>query len=290
MHGIESVNTIKNINWYPGHMAKTKRKIQEELKLVDIVIEIRDARIVEASKNPEIDRICKGKPRVILLNKYDLAEDKITNQWVEKLKQDDVEVVLTNCVKGYGMNDIKRAIDKLMKVKRERMEKKGVLNFVTRAMVVGIPNVGKSSFINRMANSKRAKTGDRPGVTRSNQWIKTTLGIELLDTPGVLWPRFKDEMVGQNLAFTGAIKDEILNIEDLAYKLLERIIVDYPECLKARYNLDSISEDPLETMEDIAKKRGCLLKKNEINYNRVSVILLDEFRGGKIGKISIEKP
>jgi len=290
MHGIESVNTIKNINWYPGHMAKTKRKIKEELKLVDIVIEIRDARIVEASKNPEIDKICKGKPRVILLNKYDLAEDKITNQWVEKLKQDDVEVVLTNCVKGYGMNDIKRAIDKLMKDKRERMEKKGVLNFVTRAMVVGIPNVGKSSFINRMANGKRAKTGDKPGVTRSNQWIKTTLGIELLDTPGVLWPKFKDEIVGQNLAFTGAIKDEVLNIEDLAYKLLERLVVDYPENLKERYKLDYVSEDPLETMEEIARKRGCLLKKNEINYHRVSVILLDEFRGGKIGRISIEKP
>ncbi len=290
MHGIESVNTIRNINWYPGHMAKTKRKIQEELKLVDIVIEIRDARIVEASKNPEIDIICKGKPRVILLNKYDLAEDKITNQWVEKLKKDDVEVVLTNCVKGYGMNDIKKAIDKLMKEKKERMEKKGVLNFVTRAMVVGIPNVGKSSFINRMANSKRAKTGDMPGVTRSNQWIKTTLGIELLDTPGVLWPKFKDEIVGQNLAFTGAIKDEILNIEDLAYKLLERLVVDYPENLKDRYKLDSVSDDPLEAMEDIAKKRGCILSKNEINYHRVSVILLDEFRGGKIGKISIEKP
>ncbi|MCM1991095.1 ribosome biogenesis GTPase YlqF [Oceanirhabdus seepicola] len=290
MHGIESVNTIDNINWYPGHMAKTKRKIKEELKLVDIVIEIRDARIVEASKNPEIDKICKGKPRVILLNKYDLAEDKITNQWVEKLKENDVEVVLTNCVKGYGMNDIKRAIDKLMKDKRERMEKKGVLNFVTRAMVVGIPNVGKSSFINRMANGKRAKTGDKPGVTRSNQWIKTTLGIELLDTPGVLWPKFKDEIVGQNLAFTGAIKDEILNIEDLTYKLLERLVVEYPENLKERYKLDYVSDDPLETMEDIARRRGCLLKKNEINYHRVSVILLDEFRGGKIGKISIEKP
>ncbi|WBW94814.1 ribosome biogenesis GTPase YlqF [Oceanirhabdus sp. W0125-5] len=290
MHGIESVNSIKNINWYPGHMAKTKRKIQEELKLVDIVIEIRDARIVEASKNPEIDKICKGKPRVILLNKYDLAEDKVTNKWVEKLKEDNVEVVLTNCVKGYGINEIKKAIDKLMKDKRERMESKGVLNFVTRAMVVGIPNVGKSSFINRMAKGKRAKTGDMPGVTRSNQWIKTDLGIELLDTPGVLWPKFKDQVVAQNLAFTGAIKDEILNIEDLAYKLLERLVVDYPENLQERYKLDYVSDDPLETMEEIARKRGCLLKKGEINYDRVSVIILDEFRGGKIGKISIEKP
>lgn len=290
MHGVDSVNTIDNINWYPGHMAKTRRKMKEELKLVDLVIEIRDARIVESSKNPDIDVICKDKPRIILLNKFDLAEEKVTNKWVSKLSNDNIEVVLTNSVKGTGMNNIKKAISKLMAEKTERMTSKGVKNFTVRAMVVGIPNVGKSSFINRMAKSKRAKTGDMPGVTRSNQWIKTDLGIELLDTPGVLWPKFKDQTVAQNLAFTGAIKDDVLNIEDLAYKLIERLIDGYGEFLEKRYKLDDISDDPLEVMEDIARKRGAILKRNEIDYNRVSAIILDEFRGGEIGRISIERP
>lgn len=271
-------------------MAKTKRKIKESLNLVDVVIEIRDARIVKSSANPDMDNICGNKPRVILLNKYDLAEDKVTKMWIDKLKKDNIEVVLTNSVKGIGLNDIKQSLNNLMKEKRERLESKGVQNFVIRAMVVGIPNVGKSSFINRMANGKRAETGDRPGVTRSNQWIKTKLGIELLDTPGVLWPKFQDEEVGLNLAFTGAIKDEIMNVEDLAYKLIERLQENYGNRLKERYKLEEISDDPLINMENIARKRGALLHRGEIDYNRVSVMLLDEYRGGKLGKISLERP
>ncbi|MBN1044877.1 ribosome biogenesis GTPase YlqF [Clostridium botulinum] len=278
------------INWFPGHMKKTQREIKENLKLVDAVIEIRDARIPRSSANPDIDSLLQGKPRIILLNKSDLTEGKVTKEWIKHLTKDDVKVLEVNCLKGDGLKAIKPMLLSLLKEKHDRLRAKGMVNITTRVMVVGIPNVGKSTFINKMARNSIAKTGDKPGVTKSKQWIKTSMGIELLDTPGVLWPRFEDEETALNLAFTGAIKDEIMDIEELSYKLVERLQSFYKDNLKERYKIDEVSEDPLETLNAIAKKRGTLVSGGEINYNRIAVILLDEFRAGRIGKISLERP
>lgn len=278
------------INWFPGHMVKTKREIQNNLKLVDAVIEIRDARIPKSSKNPDIDTLCAGKPRVILLNKSDLTDPKVTKAWKESLTNDETIVLEVNALKGEGLNAIKPALLKLLKEKHDRLKAKGLAKITTRAMVVGIPNVGKSTFINKMAKNNIAKTGDRPGVTKNKQWIKTKLGIELMDTPGVLWPKFEDEIVGLNLAFTGAIKDEIMDTEELALKLVERLQETNPEELMTRYKLTELQENPLDNLDAIARKRGAIMSGNQIDYNRIAGIILDEFRGGKIGKISLEKP
>ncbi|MGH4050534.1 MAG: ribosome biogenesis GTPase YlqF [Clostridium sp.] len=277
------------INWFPGHMAKTRRQIQESLKLVDAVIEIRDARIVKSSANPQIDEICKDKPRVILLNKSDLAEDKVTKQWIEKLTTDTVRPLAVSCITGQGLKGIKITLDELLKTKHDRQRKKGLVNIVTRVMVVGIPNVGKSSFINKLGKNNITKTGDRPGVTKSKQWVRTSLGIELMDTPGVLWPRFEDETVGLNLAFTGAVKDEVIDIEELALRLVERLQINNGQRLMERYKLTEIMENPLDNLDNIAKIRGSVISKGNIDYNRVAVMLLDEFRGGKLGPISLER-
>ena len=281
---------MANINWFPGHMVKTRREIKENLKLVDAVIEIRDARIVSTSANPEIEELCKGKPRIILLNKSDLSEKSITKAWINKLTNDSVRVLEVNCLTGAGLKEIKPLMEELLKEKHDRLRAKGLKNIVMRAMVVGIPNVGKSSFINKMAKNNIAKTGDRPGVTKSKQWIKTKIGIELMDTPGILWPKFEDEEVALNLAFTGAIKDEIMDIEELAYNLVSRLKVNYPERLMERYKLTEIKEDTLDILNDIAKKRGTIASGGVVGYNRLSVLLLDEFRGGKLGCISLERP
>lgn len=278
------------INWFPGHMVKTKREIQNNLKLVDAVIEIRDARIPKSSKNPDIDTLCAGKPRVILLNKSDLTDPKVTKAWKDSLTNDETIVLEVNALKGEGLNAIKPALLKLLKEKHDRLKAKGLAKITTRAMVVGIPNVGKSTFINKMAKNNIAKTGDRPGVTKNKQWIKTKLGIELMDTPGVLWPKFEDEIVGLNLAFTGAIKDEIMDTEELALKLVERLQETNPEELMTRYKLTELQENPLDNLDAIARKRGAIMSGNQIDYNRIAGIILDEFRGGKIGKISLEKP
>lgn len=278
------------INWFPGHMVKTKREIQNNLKLVDAVIEIRDARIPKSSKNPDIDTLCAGKPRVILLNKSDLTDPKVTKAWKESLTNDETIVLEVNALKGEGLNAIKPALLKFLKEKHDRLKAKGLAKITTRAMVVGIPNVGKSTFINKMAKNNIAKTGDRPGVTKNKQWIKTKLGIELMDTPGVLWPKFEDEIVGLNLAFTGAIKDEIMDTEELALKLVERLQETNPEELMTRYKLTELHENPLDNLDAIARKRGAIMAGNQIDYNRIAGIILDEFRGGKIGKISLEKP
>lgn len=278
------------INWFPGHMVKTKREIKENLKLVDAVIEIRDARIPNSSKNPDIDQLCKGKPRIILLNKCDLANEKITKEWKKSLENNETVVLEVNALKNDGLKNIKPALLKLLKEKHDRLKAKGLVKITTRVMVVGIPNVGKSTFINKMARNNIAKTGDRPGVTKSKQWIKTSIGIELLDTPGVLWPKFEDEQVGLNLAFTGAIKDEIMDIEELALKLVERLQEYYPDRLIERFGITEIQENPLDNLDAIARKRGCIMARNEINYNRIAVMLIDEFRGGKLGKISLERP
>ena len=278
------------INWFPGHMVKTKREIKENLKLVDAVIEIRDARIPNSSKNPDIDQLCKGKPRIILLNKCDLANEKITKEWKKSLENSETVVLEVNALKNDGLKNIKPALLKLLKEKHDRLKAKGLVKITTRVMVVGIPNVGKSTFINKMARNNIAKTGDRPGVTKSKQWIKTSIGIELLDTPGVFWPKFEDEQVGLNLAFTGAIKDEIMDIEELAFNLVKKLEVDFKDELMTRYKLEHLSEETIENLDNIARKRGCLISGGNIDYNRIAVILLDEFRGGKIGRISLERP
>lgn len=281
---------VNEINWFPGHMAKTRREIKENLKLVDAVIEIRDSRIVKSSANPEINTICKDKPRIILLNKCDLSEEKVTKAWINTLSKDNVRALAVNSLNGLGLNSIRGELDKLLKEKIDRLKQKGIMNVIIRVMVVGIPNVGKSSFINKMAKNTAAKIGDKPGVTKSKQWIKTKIGIELMDTPGVLWPKFEEKTVGLNLAFTGAIKDEIMDVEELALSLVERLQNYYPDRLLKRYKLDSLEETPLENMENIARKRGAIISKGNVDYNRVSIMLLDEFRGGKLGPISLERP
>ena len=281
---------MAKINWFPGHMRKTQREIKENLKLVDAIIEIRDARIPRSSANPDIDKLCGSKPRLILLNKSDLTEKKVTKWWINELSKDNVMAIEVNCLTGQGLQQIKPAIDNLLKEKHDRMKNKGLVKIITRVMVVGIPNVGKSTFINKMAKNNIAKTGDRPGVTKNKQWIKTKMDIEMMDTPGVLWPKFEDERTALNLAFTGAIKDEIMDIEELAFELIKRLQKHYGDLLKSRYKIEEINEDPLETLNAIARKRGCLVKGGEIDYNRISVILLDEFRGAKIGNISLERP
>ena len=263
------------INWFPGHMKKTQREIGENLKLVDAVIEIRDARIPRSSANPDIDKIVGDKPRIILLNKCDLAEKAITNLWIKELTSKNVRVLEVNCLNGIGIKGIKPQLLDLLKEKHDRLRAKGLVRIMTRVMVVGIPNCGKSTFINKMAKNTTAKTGDRPGVTKNKQWIKTSLDIELLDTPGVLWPRFEDEKTALNLAFTGAIKDEVMDIELLSLKLVERLQTYYPERLKERYKIEEIFENPLETLDAIAIKRGAIMKGREIDYNRIAVILLE---------------
>ena len=277
------------INWFPGHMRKTQREIKENLKLVEAIIEIRDARIPRSSANPDIEKLCGNKPRLTLLNKSDLTESRVTREWMKELSKENVKAIEVNCLKGKGLNQIKPALEELLKEKLERYKAKGLVNVVIRVMVVGIPNVGKSTFINKMAKNNIAKTGDRPGVTKSKQWIKTPLGIELLDTPGVLWPKFEDERTALNLAFTGAIKDEIMDTEELSYRLVERLQKHYADELIARYKIERVFEDPLDTLDSIARKRGCLMSGGHIDYNRIAVILLDEFRGGKIGNISLER-
>lgn len=279
-----------HINWFPGHMLKTKKEIKENLKLVDVVIEIRDARVVKSSANPDIDELCGGKPRVILLNKSDLCDEGIVRNWCKKLSTEAVRAIAANSVTGKGLNEIKPLIDNLMKQKHDRLKAKGLVNITTRAMVVGIPNVGKSSFINKMAKSNIAVTGDRPGVTKTKRWIKTKMGLELMDTPGILWPKFEDMEVALNLAFTGAIKDEIIDIEEVAISLVERLQRICPEKLKERYKLEELEQEPSDTLEKIARKRGAVVSGGQIDYNRISVILLDEFRGGKIGRICLELP
>ena len=280
---------MTNINWFPGHMVKTRRQITENLKLCDAVIEMRDARIVKSSANPAVDKILGDKPRVILLNKADLAEDKVTRQWKKELANDTTAILEVNSLTGHGLNKIKPVLEELLKEKIERMAGKGLKQYFMRVMVVGIPNVGKSSFINRMAKNSIAKVGDRPGVTKNKQWIKTGQVIELLDTPGILWPKFEDEEVGLNLAFTGAIKDEVVDIETLALRLIERLSIHYSDRLEERYKVE-VTENGLETMEAIAMKRGYLMKGREPDWTRTAVMLLDEYRGGKLGRISLEWP
>lgn len=271
-------------------MAKAKREIIKSRKLVDAVIEVRDSRIARSSANPEIDDICQNKPRLILLNKNDLSDDRITDKWINHLSSGSIKAISINSLTGSGVKSIKPALSKLLKDKYDRLNSKGIKNYTMKVLVLGIPNVGKSSLINRISKSSTAKVGNKPGVTKSNQWIKTSIGIWLLDTPGILWPKFNDKETALNLSFTGAISDEILNTEDLALELLKKLSINYSENIKKRYKLEETGDSPIELMDNIAKARHAVTKGGEIDYNRISNAIINDFRSGKLGKISLEEP
>lgn len=279
-----------NINWYPGHMKKTKESIQKNMTLVDIIYELLDARIPISSKNPDIDKLIGNRKRIVILNKSDLANSAANIKWQEYYSKLGINSILVDAVNNVGINDIYKLSSKLMAEKFNALEKKGIKNRSIRAMIVGIPNVGKSTLINSLSGKKGAKTGNKPGVTKANQWIKLKGNLELLDTPGILWPKFEDESVGLNLAFTGAIKDEILDIETLAFKLIKKLMVISPELLESRYNIKLNESEPVEVMESIARSRGCLLKGQEIDFNKVSNLIIDDFRKGRVGRITLELP
>ena len=285
-----SENT-QTIHWYPGHMTKTRRLMEQCIKLVDGVVEIIDARIPMSSRNPEIDSITAHRPRIILLNKADIADSAATSRWISYFAASGAKAIACDCKTGKGLNHFSDDVRKLLADRIAQWEAKGMGGRSIRLMVVGIPNVGKSSFINRMAKGGKAKVADRPGVTRGNQWFTIGGGIELLDTPGVLWPKFDDPEVGRKLAFTGAVKDAVVDIETLCLDLLGYMSRNYPERLCERYKLDSVEGmQPLEVMELIAKKRGMIMRGGDIDYERVSVMIMDEYRGGRLGRITLELP
>ena len=276
-----------HFQWYPGHMTKAKRMMQEDIKLIDLVIELVDARIPMSSRNPDIDELGKNKARLVLLNKSDLAEDKKNDAWVEYFKGKGYSVVKVNSKKGGGIKSIQGVIQDACKEKIERDRKRGILNRPVRAMVVGIPNVGKSTFINTLAGKACAKTGNKPGVTKGKQWIRLNKNVELLDTPGILWPKFEDQAVGLRLALVGSIKDEILNIEELAAELIQFMKKNYEGVLAEKYDIIE-SDDPYQCLADIARSRHCLLKGNELDMEKAAILLMDDFRNGRMGKVTLE--
>ena len=280
----------KEIQWFPGHMAKTRRMISENLKNVDIVIEILDARIPKSSRNPEIIRLTEGKPSLILLNKCSLADPKATDAWMRHYTADNTVCIKTDCITGEGMNKLAPTVKSILAEKVERYEQKGMNGRMLKAMVLGIPNVGKSSLINKISGAKRAKVENRPGVTVDKQWVSTSVGLNLLDMPGVLWPKFDDRTVGENLAATGAIKDAILDLESLAAILVGKLNRLYPDLLRARYKLADIPEDigDFDLLCMIGKKRGFLISGGEIDTERTANMVIDEFRSGKIGRITLD--
>lgn len=282
------------VQWFPGHMAKTRRLIKESLPLVDAVTEIIDARIPYSSRNPELDELTQKKPRIILLNKCDVADDNVTAQWIKYFEQQGHHALAVDCRSGKGLNKYHTLVREVLADKIKSNEEKGMAGRALRMMVVGIPNTGKSSFINRMAGKSRAKVADKPGVTRHNQWFAIGSGIELLDTPGVLWPKFDDPEVGDKLAFIGSVKDEVTDIETMAVRLIKVLVEGYEDKLLGRYKLKNISDIhevmPWEILEEIGRERGMLIRGGEVNTERASVMILDEYRAGKMGKISFEKP
>ncbi len=283
------------IQWYPGHMAKAKREITEVLHLVDIVLEIRDARIPISSKNPMIDEILKNKPRLILLNKATLADKNDTKRWMNFLTKDNVFALDIDSISGYNMNKIQPMIKEILKDKLDALKEKGLVNKSLRALVVGIPNVGKSTFINAMAKRKVAKTGDKPGVTKNQSWLKITDTLQFLDTPGILWPKFESQEVGIKLSICGSIKDEIVDLSLVALEALKYIYLYYPDFLVQRYNVNKDdlyldeNESALPIAISIAKKRGCLLKKNEYDFDRVFTLVMNDIRNNRIGAMTFEK-
>lgn len=283
----------QTVQWFPGHMAKTRRLIKESLSMVDAVTEILDARIPLSSRNPEIEQITAGKPRIILLNKCDVADERITREWINYFERKGFTALPVDCRSGKGLGAYRPAVRKVLAKKIKSNEQKGMAGKSLRVMVVGIPNTGKSSFINRMAGKNRAQVADRPGVTRHNQWFNIGNGIELLDTPGVLWPKFDDPSVGDKLAFIGSVKDTVLDSETMAVRLIDVLKKEYPNTLSQRYKINGIDfaeTESFEILELLGKKRGMLISGGEIDTERASVTLLDEYRAGKLGKISMETP
>ena len=276
---------MEHINWYPGHMKKTRELIQENLKLVDAVLEVIDARIPRSSRNPIIDELVKGKKRILVFNKSDLADNEATKAWAEEFQRQGFLSLTTNCMSGEGTVRLLKRLENLQEEKNRGQARKKPY----RLMIVGVPNVGKSSLINRLTGRKSTQTGDRPGVTKGKQWLSLPGNMQLLDTPGILWPKFEDPEVGLNLAFCGSIKDEILDVASLALELISLLQREYPELLAQRYKLEELPQTPLETMEAAARKRGCILPGKKIDYERIARLVLDEFRSGKIGKITLEK-
>ena len=286
-----------NINWYPGHMAKTRRQIESDLKLIDVVIELLDARIPVSSRNPEIQKLTKNKKRIILLNKCDLSDEKTNSKWVSKLSK-EAPTILTDSNSGKGIEKVTKAIDNIMAEEIPRQAERGRINKTIRVMILGIPNVGKSSFINRISKKTAMEVGNKPGVTKAKQWIRIGKNQELLDTPGVLWPKFENEEIALNLAFTGKIKDDIIERVEIAYELLKKLYVKYKKNIQERYK---ISDDELveiekennyiyELMKLIGRKRGALIAGGETDDEKVARIILDDFRNCKLGKISLEEP
>ncbi len=278
-----------NVQWYPGHMTRAKRQMQEDIKLVDLVIELVDARVPASSRNPDIDELGKNKYRLILMNKADLADSRVTELWSGFFREKGYFVRNMDARNNSGMKAVSDIIMEACREKIERDRKRGIKNRPVRAMVVGIPNVGKSTFINSYAGKACAKTGNKPGVTRGNQWIRMGGNVELLDTPGILWPKFEDQEVGLRLALVGSIKDEILNTDELAVKLIGFLAAEYPGLLKERYEVRE-DEESVEILMQIAQNRKCLTKGGEPDYSRAASLLIDEFRGGKLGRITLEKP
>lgn len=291
----ESCDTMENmsIQWFPGHMAKTRRLIKNNLKYVDAVVEVTDARIPRSSRNPEIKKLVGDKPRVVLLNKSDSADENVTKEWIEYYRENGVFAIETDCRSGKGVNAFSSVIKKCLEQELKRREMRGMQGKSIRIMIVGIPNVGKSSFINRLCGGRRTKVEDRPGVTRDIQWVNTNDGIEIMDMPGVLWPKFDNKTVGEHLAFTGAVKDQILDIEYLAMRLLQVLSENYSSLLCERYKLtqDEIeSLDAYDLLELIGRKRAMLMSGGRVNTERAAITILDEYRGGKIGNITLERP
>lgn len=287
------MSQMQNIQWFPGHMTKTKRQIQASLKLVDAVVEIIDARIPVSSRNPDLDKLIQNKPRVILLNKCDMANQTATKLWIDYFKKKGITAIAVDCKSGKGLKQFAPAVKEVLSKRLANLKAKGMINPMLRIMIVGIPNVGKSSFINKTAKQNRAKVEDRPGVTRGNQWYSIDKNLEMLDTPGVLWPKFDDKIVGERLAFTGAIKDQIIDIELLAVRLLDVLkninSTEFIERFKLQ-EIDLENIDSYELLTLIGKKRGMLVSGGEVNTERAAIMLLDEFRATKLGRITLEMP
>ena len=279
-----------NIQWYPGHMTKTRRQIEADLKQVDAVCEIVDARIPNASRNPDIDSICSGKPRIVILNRMDLADPECTKKWQEHFRKNGIAAIATDCKTKRGIGDFEPTVRAILKEKLERDAAKGMRRPM-RVMIVGIPNVGKSTLINQISGRKGAKAENRPGVTRGKQWVNVNTGLLLLDTPGILWPKFDDPEVGLMLAYTGAVKEDVIDLEELACRLIALLHVRYPQALQARYGIDMPADTPGYTLlEEAGRKRGYLLARGEIHTERMAKVLVDEYRSGKLGKFTLEMP
>ena len=287
------MNNKYQLQWFPGHMAKTRRMIQDNLKLVDVVIELVDARLPLSSRNPDVDKIIGSKQRIVVLNKADIADNSLTMKWLNYFKDKNIEAISANSQTGKGLKkELDNAIEIVLADKFKRDETKGIQRHAVKMMVIGIPNVGKSSFINRLSGRAAAKTGDRPGITQTKQWIRIAGKYELLDTPGILWPKFENEDDAKKIAFTGGIKDEILDVEDLAYELLGYLKQSYMDSLLKTYNLnDSDSElNKYELLESIGRKRGCVISGGEVDTFRTANIIISDFRSAKLGRITLEEP